>query len=111
MIDLTQKAVHVINNMLGGKKEFGLRLKTVDDCCGIKLNLSFDKKTKSDRTIKKHENIRIFADKLTLQTIDFLIKKKEFSKTVVDYISTPVAKGFVSGNNRLNINIWEHELI
>ncbi len=111
MIDLTQKAVHVVTQLLADRKGYGLRLKKADDCCGIKFDLVFDKKTKTDKIIKKHGQIHVFSDRDTLGMINFLARKKIFVKTTVDYISTPLTKGFISNNHRLNLNIWEHELV
>ena len=111
MIKLTEKSANVINSMIGDRKGYGLRLATIDDCCGVKFNLFFDKKSASDKTVKRHGNIHIFSDRQTLGLAAALEKKKQFVKTTVDYISTPLTNGFISNNQRLNLNIWEHELV
>lgn len=110
MINLTKNAVYVINRMLIGKEGYGLRLKHEDGCCGVKFNLFFDKKAVGDKIIKSHEDLEIFADRDTLAVANFLKKKKQFGKTTVDYIRSPLTKGFIADNQRININIWEHEI-
>ncbi len=110
MIVLTKNAVNVIGKMLEGKKDYGLRLSKIHGCCSILFNINFDRKTKSDKLIRAHGSVKVFADIETIESMKALSKKNIFRPATIDFIKTHLGPSFFTDNNRLDINIWEHDI-
>jgi len=110
MITLTKNAVYVIGKMLDGKKDYGLRMSKVEGCCSILFNINLDKRAKSDKLIKTHGDIKVFADRQTMEAIKTLSEKNIFRPAKIDFVKTHLGPSFFTNNNRLGINIWEHDI-
>ena len=111
MINLTKDAVYVISGMIGDKTEYGIRVQKVDSCCsGLHFDLSFDKKKRQDKIIKKHSKINVFADRDTLAAMQHLTKNKIMEPATIHFAKTRLGPQFLTENGRIRLNMWQHEI-
>ena len=110
MITLTKSAVYVVQEMVKGKPNCGVRVKgTEAGCSGLYFDITLDKKRKGDVALKKHGKLSIFADTETKKAL-YALPKKQFSQATIDHIHTRLGKRFISDNNMVRINIFEPDL-
>lgn len=112
MINLTKNAANMIGKMIGDRKEYGIRVQKVETCCsGLHFDLTFDRKKNQDRIIKRHNSIRVFADKDTLLMLQYLTKKKIMEPATIHFARTRLGPKFLTECGRVRLNLWSHEIV
>lgn len=110
MISLSKSAVYVVQGMVKGKSNCGIRVKKTEaGCSGLYFDIVLDKKKKGDVTLKKHGKLSVFADIQTKEKL-YSMPKKHFQPAIVDYAKTNHGFGFITENHMVRINIFGPDL-
>ncbi len=110
MINLTENAVHVVRKMVKERKGYGLRVKKAEGCCSVLFDVCLDRKKGSDKIIKKHQDVHVFADAATIKSMKMFLRRKMLKPATIDYIKTHLGPAFFTDSHRISINIWEDDI-
>ncbi len=110
MITLTKSAVYVVQGMVKGKSNCGVRIKgTEAGCSGLYFDITLDKKRKGDVVLKNHGKFSIFTDTETKKAL-YGLSKKQFKPATIDHVHTNLGKRFLTESHMLRVNFFEHDL-